>query len=695
MATTCNFGQIPDIRFTTLCCKSKMVIDRNCNLDIANATIDRTLAIQPSGNLNAPGATVDMRNTLFDVTGSEIIGFNGNISGNIIADEIRGTLVHVNIFGDILGNILGNVNNINGNILGEINGNIDVLLLFGNIINVNTAILDVFVANIAQINQITQSLCIPDGSAVIMKTGSELQGNICLPSGSSITFKRNANVIIDTAFGTNSDGDILYHANGITTVLPAGNTNTVLTSGNDTIFYANDLILDIINVGNIKGNFQVGANADITDVNFINLTANDLVANIFIKTPLILGNKFFGNLCGNVTSSTIFDDLGNANAKVLVTGNIDQDILLGLLRTKGQVIANSVFVNPGSLLFAGNGLIIGGSQDITLTSHDFVVCDGNLISPSYRFKDGTIVISESEVLSNVDIVSVDETILIIEDGNITPNLLGNDTIISETISIEQDAYVCGNLWTQSVCPKTGGGNCVVIPKSIIILDQIGNVTDVNIYRGNVQMKCGNLCLNQNWKFENNVFIEQTTDGNLTVVDANVKMDGNLIVCENLVFDSSFLPGPVFARATGSVISANTPATNPSLVSNWVLPDFSAGDFAIGGGGNSIIFIPPATFVPSLYLVSVTAQWTGSDVTFLDNTVHVTRLLKNAVLLEEANEEFYVADLVLNDHQQYISRLTTIEPGDTFSVEVGYGAILPNIVGNARDVSVIFNTHRHT
>lgn len=36
MATTCNFGQIPDIRVKSLCLKGKKVIDENCNINAAN-----------------------------------------------------------------------------------------------------------------------------------------------------------------------------------------------------------------------------------------------------------------------------------------------------------------------------------------------------------------------------------------------------------------------------------------------------------------------------------------------------------------------------------------------------------------------------------------------------------------------------------------------------------------------------------
>ena len=72
MATTCGFGQIPDIRCTQICLLGKVFLDRDCNVDAANIK---------AGN-------VIVRNTLYTDNICEKIAMNGvNFCGNVIVPD--------------------------------------------------------------------------------------------------------------------------------------------------------------------------------------------------------------------------------------------------------------------------------------------------------------------------------------------------------------------------------------------------------------------------------------------------------------------------------------------------------------------------------------------------------------------------------------------------------------------------------
>ena len=41
-----SFGQMPDLNFRTLCCKNQMIIDKNCNLSVNSAKMNKLLVRQ-------------------------------------------------------------------------------------------------------------------------------------------------------------------------------------------------------------------------------------------------------------------------------------------------------------------------------------------------------------------------------------------------------------------------------------------------------------------------------------------------------------------------------------------------------------------------------------------------------------------------------------------------------------------------
>lgn len=523
MATTCNFGQIPDIRFTVLCCKSRVVIDRNCNLFIENATVDKTLKIDPGGTLDISNTTVDMRNTLFDFNGSQVIGLNGNISGNIIAQDISGTLVFVNIIGEILGDILGNINGtIVGNVTGTIVGNVDVINLFGELILANNVQLETFTVNILELNEFGRDLCIDSNARVIFKTGSELRGNICIPGNATILFKGNSTVIIDTAFGTVNDGDILYHANGITQVLPIGNVDTILTSNTETIFYNDELCLDTINA-NIKGNLNLaGSNVSIEEITFLVVNANNVVINDTLNViEVVFADKIFGNLCGNIlglitnfdcpstfgANASVFADM-TGGCQVIVNGNIIHDgIGLSVLVKGNNTLAKNVYINfPGNLNI--NGYEIDSTvRNLSFVGIDFQVCNGNLRSDSFQDKDCTqIILSNNSVdatiIANIAHVlrpqSATGTITLNSPFIIAPIVLSGGIIkigsagFAEDMLIDQDLIICDRMVIRDLHDKAGTE----------ILNENGNIVFANnlqtnfcnviVTSANANVKCGDI-----------------------------------------------------------------------------------------------------------------------------------------------------------------------------------------------------------
>lgn len=151
MATTCGFGQIPDLRFKTLCCFGRVVIDRNCNLSVPHANIDNSLNVDVGGNVNMPYTTINFRNSTIDFAGASITGFTGNIEGNltvtnlqilgniyaqgVIANTVCATNLKGDLTGDVTGDLCGNIQTagisaksesikVTGNLIGSLVGNL-------------------------------------------------------------------------------------------------------------------------------------------------------------------------------------------------------------------------------------------------------------------------------------------------------------------------------------------------------------------------------------------------------------------------------------------------------------------------------------------------------------------------------------------------------------------------------------------
>jgi len=83
-----------DIVVKSIECYNRLIIDRNCNLNVPEAFIENALTMGIGANVNMPATTIDFTNSTIDFTGASIVGLSGNITGNlsfqgnIIADGV-------------------------------------------------------------------------------------------------------------------------------------------------------------------------------------------------------------------------------------------------------------------------------------------------------------------------------------------------------------------------------------------------------------------------------------------------------------------------------------------------------------------------------------------------------------------------------------------------------------------------------
>ena len=128
MAGVCGFGQIPDLRCKSLCCYGRVILDRNCNLFVANANIDKVLTVGIGGNVNFPATTINFKHSTVDFTGATITGFTGNISGDLTLGDllVTGNISSKNIYTSTLTSNIITTNLLVGSVMGDLMGNISV-----------------------------------------------------------------------------------------------------------------------------------------------------------------------------------------------------------------------------------------------------------------------------------------------------------------------------------------------------------------------------------------------------------------------------------------------------------------------------------------------------------------------------------------------------------------------------------------
>jgi hypothetical protein len=347
----CGFGQIPDLRCKSLCCYGRIILDRKCNLSVANANIDSVLSVDVGGTVNFPFTSINLKNSAIDFTGSAITGFNGEISGNLTIQELEvignlttptlyANVIFANIFkgtlkGSVIGDVCGNI--VTNKISSKNGGNItiDGALLFANTVGT-------FVGNSVgthcgpvQTAAISEKV---SGEGIIF-TGNMLGthvGPVCgnlftntieeKSPGSGINFVGDVtmgNLTVEQFIGDLSG---TFNGNIITSLISAQTISGITIVGLVTIGSG-------INVGPITGTSidielispVVGFTIDVSGS--LNITgANIMVANVI--TDKLYG-KTNGNIsvCGNlITTDYIIADDVIIKKNLTIVGNINTNL---------------------------------------------------------------------------------------------------------------------------------------------------------------------------------------------------------------------------------------------------------------------------------------------------------------------------------------------------------------------------------
>lgn len=121
-----------DIVVKSIECYNRLIVDRNCNLDVPNVHVDDSLTVDIGGNVNMPATTVDFTNSTINFTGASIVGLSGNITGNLsftgnlIADTLIATKVYADAFcgGTMIGTTIKATTSFMGPLMGDVCGTV-------------------------------------------------------------------------------------------------------------------------------------------------------------------------------------------------------------------------------------------------------------------------------------------------------------------------------------------------------------------------------------------------------------------------------------------------------------------------------------------------------------------------------------------------------------------------------------------
>jgi len=378
MATTCGFGQIPDLRCKSLFCYGRIILDKKCNLFVANANIDHSLTVGVGGNVNFAGTTMNFTHSAINFTGSTITGLTLDLTGNLQVDHLvvlSNAIVQGHLYA---GNITTNVikGTLDGNVYGDLFGNITV-----NKITLKHGTLDI------------------DGSVTANSFYGVLFGNSV---GAHIGPVLTDHIIADPA---NADITVTGNLLGVFkgTVLITGNllTDTIEEKqAGHGIFVTSNLTVTNLTVTN-KFNGELGGT----------FVGNVLTSSIDSLTPL--GHISIGSTASEVFILSPFVSFVTAVASELnvsfIQGNPPgSDInIAGNVITPDTVCANTIKTDKLIEKVAGDGIHVVGN----LITNDIET------SNIYVSKNLTIVGSINTDLANLVVANF--------VGNLVGDVLGN------------------------------------------------------------------------------------------------------------------------------------------------------------------------------------------------------------------------------------------------------------------------------
>ena len=582
----------------------------------ANITNVGTLAsLTVNGNLNGSNilATFISVNTInaanIGNTGTEYIGTNLSVTGNVIANNLSGTLTttaqtnitsvgaltSLSVTGDVslTGNIVvPSTLSVTGNI--SASGNINAPYFIGN--GSQLTGLPATYGNSNVVNLLNTGLggnIIPSANGVytlgnatnqwaeIYVAGNSIYiGNANLSSdGINLSFQ--GNTVLTTTGGGNLDVANTLSAGNITTsgiVSAAGNirgsnfntSGIVSASGN---IIGNNLISNSISSsGNIAG--------DSVFVSLVSTSGNILVSGLISAQGNITGNYIDGNgshltnlaaanIVGTVANATYATSAGNATTANTVVNNGQPNITsVGTLVSLNSGVISSSGNVTGANILSGGFLSVAGAATLgNILTAGFVSATGNVLGNNI-FASGAISAAGNITGNNLNIGAISSS------GNITTtNITG--TTVSTTGNITAQYFIgdlIGNI----------SGN-LVVP---------GANTEI-IYNNNGQ---ANASAGLTFNFASNALV---STGNIT--GANILTAGLVSVTGNATagrfigngstlssITGSNIVGAVanatFATTSGSATTAATVTTNaqPNITSVGTLSTLSVAGNAVAG-----------------------------------------------------------------------------------------------------------------
>lgn len=412
MATVCGFGQIPDLACKSLCCYGRVVLDRNCNLFVANANIESVLTVEVGGNVNFTATTVDFKNAAVDFSGASITGLTGEIQGNFTIGELEvlGNLSTNNIFansvcasvlkgqltGDVVGNLCGNIETYSitakggGDIevVGNLSGNVTGKLI-GDSVGTH--------CGPVQTDDISEKT-VDAGITVMGNLYGTLVGSVCITGdlatdtirektpGSGITFDGGiiANSVTVDTFSGNLSGEFCGNVvtNSIEPKTPAGE---IIISSTGSV-----LIPGILTVGTVF----------IGSLNLISIAPSPGYDTVTVEGNLNVQETMYANIvCGNVVSANMISSK-NPGEDIVFTSNISA------MKIESSDIAVTSLTS-GRIPFATTDGLLVDDPDFTYNSTTDTL---NLPSTGELSIGGSVVLTNSSLsFSGTQVVTTQQT----------------------------------------------------------------------------------------------------------------------------------------------------------------------------------------------------------------------------------------------------------------------------------------------
>ena len=411
-----GFGPIADLKCSSLWCFGRELIDRNCNFNAPNVSVDHRLSVDIGGNVDMFATTVDFRNATLDFTGASVTGLVAEITGNLSADFffINNTLFAENIdAGNIVANCISTDKITAGTITANITGN-----FCGEIVTVDT------------LKPKTGSGIVVMGANIVGDVVGDLYGTSygthCGPVTTSLIEEKitGGGVTVDAnLFADQLCSDRLLVSNIVSKI-----------SGESVTFDGNVLVLGELVVSNIviESGLSIGNTFGVESlqVNVITPLSGTIVA---VSSPVVTVSNVL-NVCGNLHVNNIFEKtdgsgvfIGNTLtiANVVITDNatlptldsltVTNDVTADSLIVSNVVCTPNIFVNTLSSKTTNGNIVVESylcvanvfvntinaksTSNITVSASYLI---GNVLSFNELTLGGNAIVAENLLLSSSD-----------------------------------------------------------------------------------------------------------------------------------------------------------------------------------------------------------------------------------------------------------------------------------------------------